>query len=99
MNRHTGCSVIYRFATLYGLSTVVRSDLLLNDFVYRLIKQNSLEIFEPNARRTFIHVLDAAGSIFFALKNIRAMSNNVFNVGDSKINLTKQDACIRIMGR
>ncbi|RWS29644.1 dTDP-glucose 4:6-dehydratase-like protein [Leptotrombidium deliense] len=88
--------IVYRFATLYGISPRMRLDLLINDLTRRAIKESHISIYEPKFRRTFLHVKDAANSIIFAINNYAAMSKNVFNVGDERLNMTKLEAVERI---
>jgi nucleoside-diphosphate-sugar epimerase len=85
------CSaVIYRFATGYGISPRMRPELLINYFVLAALKEPKLTVFEPFARRTFIHVEDIARAILFALENVEPMAGSTYNVGDESQNLTKQ---------
>jgi nucleoside-diphosphate-sugar epimerase len=67
----------------------MRTDLLVNNFVYRAIKNNILKIFEPHFRRNFIHVSDVVEGIVFAIKNFSKMKGNVYNLGISSANITK----------
>jgi nucleoside-diphosphate-sugar epimerase len=85
------CSaVICRFATGYGVSARMRTELLINHFVLAALKEAKLTVFEPSARRTFIHVDDTARAILFASENVERMKGNMYNVGDESQNLTKQ---------
>lgn len=72
-------TVSLRFATLFGTSHRMRWDLLVNFFVRRASKNSSIRIFEPEFRRNFCHVRDAAEAICFALKADTAQG--VYNVG------------------
>jgi nucleoside-diphosphate-sugar epimerase len=82
-------SICYRLATVFGYSYRMRTDLLVNNFVYKTIKNNILKIFEPNFRRNFIHVSDVVEGIVFAIKNFSKMKGNVYNLGISSANITK----------
>ncbi len=88
--------VIYRFATAFGVSPRMRLDLMPNDFVYRAIKEKSLIVYEKNFMRTFIHVRDMARSFLFALENYGKMKGEVYNVGDNKMNYSKEGVCLLI---
>ncbi len=81
--------VCFRLATVFGHSFRMRSDLLVNNFVYTAIKKKKLTLFEPHFRRNFIHVRDVVNAIIFTIKNFNRMKNNVFNLGLSTANISK----------
>jgi nucleoside-diphosphate-sugar epimerase len=84
-------SIALRFATIFGVSPRMRTDLLVNDFVYRAINERAVVIFNEKSRRTFMHIEDAVDSYIFAMNNYKVMVNNVYNVGDESLNLTKME--------
>jgi nucleoside-diphosphate-sugar epimerase len=84
-------SISLRFATVFGVSPKMRHDLMVNDFVYKAINDRNLILFAGNIKRTFIHVNDAVNSYLFTLENFENMKNNVYNVGDESMNLSKLD--------
>ncbi len=84
-------AISLRFATIFGISPKMRIDLLVNDFVYKAINDRSLVIFNGHSKRTFIHLKDAINAYIFALKNFDNMKNNVYNVGDMKLNYSKNE--------
>ena len=67
----------------------MRSDLLVNNFVYRAIKFKKLDLFEPNFRRNFIHIHDVVRAFYFAIKNFKRLRGNIYNLGLSNANLSK----------
>ena len=81
--------VCFRLATVFGCSYRMRSDLLVNNFVYTAVKTKKLTIFEPHFRRNFIHVRDVANGIIFTIKNFDKMKSNVYNLGLSSANISK----------
>ncbi len=81
--------VCFRLATVFGQSYRMRSDLLVNNFVYNTVKYKKLTIFEPHFRRNFIHVRDVSNAIFYTIKNFNKLKNNVYNLGLSTANITK----------
>ena len=81
--------VCFRLATVFGHSYRMRSDLLVNNFVYTAIKKKKLTLFEPHFRRNFIHVRDVVSAIIFTMKNFNVMKNDVFNLGLSTANISK----------
>lgn len=86
-----GCCL--RFATLFGLSPRMRWDLLPNDFVYRGVKEGHLRVYEGWARRTFLHVEDAASAIAMFVARTRVApqydAGRIFNIGADSLNGTK----------
>lgn len=92
-------NIIYRFATAFGLSSKLRRDLLINDFVYQALKNKSLLVYEKENKRTFIHVSDMAKSFEFAIHNKDKMNGEVYNVGDESGNMTKEELVLLIRER
>ncbi|MBE6785384.1 MAG: NAD(P)-dependent oxidoreductase [Ruminococcaceae bacterium] len=88
-----GNSLTFRFATLFGASPRMRTDLLVNDFVYRAVFDRSMIIFEGNFIRNFLHVRDAARAFIFAMDHFESMKGDKYNCGLSTANLSKLDLC------
>ncbi len=91
-----GNAVAFRFATLFGASPRMRTDLLVNDFVYRAMFDRTLVVFEGAFVRNYLHVRDAAGAFLFAIRNFDRMKGETFNCGLSDANLTKLELCEKI---
>lgn len=89
-------SIIFRLATVFGVSPRMRTDLLVNDFVYKAITDKYIVVFEKTFKRNFIHVEDVASAFSFMLKNYKKYSGEVFNVGLSDANLNKQELLEKI---
>ncbi len=81
--------VCFRLATVFGHSYRMRSDLLVNNFVYTAIKKNKLTLFEPHFRRNFIHVRDVVNAILYTMNNFKKLKNDVYNLGLSSANISK----------
>lgn len=86
-------AIVFRLATVYGLSPRMRLDLLVNDFVYRALHEGRLSVYEGHARRSFLHVADAARAFLMAVSDSMSMAGQVFNVGDESQNFTKWELC------
>ncbi len=84
-------SISLRFATVFGFSPKMRMDLMVNDFTYKAMKEGVLVLFDSFAKRTFIHVEDAAAGYIFAMENADRMTGNVFNVGGNDLNFSKKE--------
>ncbi len=92
----SGNSLTFRFATLFGASPRMRTDLLVNDFVYRACFDKSLVVFEGGYRRNFLHVRDAAGAFLFAVDHFEQMKGKCYNCGLSNANISKLELCQKI---
>ena len=79
-----GNVVCYRFATAFGVSTRMRLDLLVNDFVYQAGSTTDLILYERTFKRTFVHVRDIARAFAFAVDNWAGMRDDVYNVGSER---------------
>lgn len=84
-------AVTLRLATVFGVSPRMRTDLLVNDFVLKSVKDGYLILFEQNFRRNYIHIQDVAKTFLFAINNFNLMKNKSYNVGLSSANLTKRE--------
>ena len=82
-------SIGFRLATVFGYSYRMRTDLLVNNFVYNSIKHKKLTIYEPHFRRNFIHINDVVDGIVYAIQNFNSLKSNVYNLGLSTANITK----------
>ena len=89
-------SVAFRLATVFGVSYRMRLDLLVNDFVYRALRDNYIVLFEKNFRRNFIHIKDVAETFIYAIENRKKIVGDVYNLGLSSANLTKYQLCNKI---
>ena len=67
----------------------MRTDLLVNNFVYKSVKTNKLTIFEPHFRRNFIHIRDVVLGIIYAINNFQKLKSNIYNLGLSTANISK----------
>lgn len=83
--------VSLRFATVFGFSPRMRMDLMINDFTYKAVKEGVLVLFDSFAKRTFIHVEDAADCYIFAMENYDKMKGGVFNAGGNHLNFSKAE--------
>ena len=85
-----------RFATLFGMSPRMRTDLLVNDFVLRAMRDRFVVLFEAGFMRNYLHVRDAASAIIWAIDHFEEMKGKPYNVGLPDANLTKWELCERI---
>lgn len=86
-----GNGICLRLATVFGASPRMRTDLLVNDFVYKTITEGVLVLFQSQFKRNYIHVRDIARTFLFCIENYDKMNGEVFNVGLSNANLNKKE--------
>ena len=80
-----------RFSTVYGLSPRMRFDLTVNEFTKDLALGRELVIFGEQFWRPYCHVKDFSNAFITVLKSpTEKVAYNVFNVGDTQENYTKQ---------
>ena len=84
-----GNGVSLRLATVFGVSPRMRTDLLVNDFVYKSVVDGYLVLFEAHFKRNYIHVQDIARTFQFIIENYEKCKGHAFNVGLSTANLSK----------
>jgi nucleoside-diphosphate-sugar epimerase len=89
-------AIIFRLATVFGVSPRMRTDLLVNDFVYKAITDKYIVVFEKSFKRNFIHIQDVAFTFCFMIQHYDKYKGEVFNVGLSKANLSKQELLEKI---
>jgi nucleoside-diphosphate-sugar epimerase len=66
----------------------MRLDLLINDFVWKAVKERSIVVFEGHYTRTSVHVTDVARAFIHALD---LESGQIYNVG--AVTTTKIELC------
>lgn len=91
-----GNSLTFRFATVFGVSPRMRTDLLVNDFVYRAVYDKTTVVFEGKFKRNYIHVRDAAYAFIWAMNHFDEMKGLPYNCGLSTANLSKLELCQKI---
>jgi len=87
-----------RLATVFGTSPRMRMDLLVNEFVYKALTDKYITIFEKDFVRNYIHIRDVANVFLFMIENYEKHSGEVFNVGLSDANLSKEQLVEKIKG-
>jgi nucleoside-diphosphate-sugar epimerase len=84
--------LIFRFATLYGISPRTRFDLIVNQFVLDAFTKRHLLIYQRGYSRSFVHVRDTVRGILLGLdaplSKVRAQ---VYNLGTENGNYTKDE--------
>lgn len=84
--------LLFRFATLYGISPRTRFDLIVNQFVLDAFTRRELIIYQRGYSRSFVHVFDAVRGIILGLEAPEEkMRGQVFNLGTPDGNYTKDE--------
>lgn len=83
-------NIVYRLATVFGLSHNMRMDLLPNDLTYQAWKNKSITIFQADFMRSFIEVQDIASSVLFALENWDSLKGGLYNIANENGNWSKR---------
>lgn len=84
--------VIFRFATLFGISPRTRFDLIVNQFVLEALTKRELIIYQRGYSRSFVHVRDVVEGIILGLDAPeRVVRGQVYNLGSEYGNYTKDD--------
>jgi nucleoside-diphosphate-sugar epimerase len=80
-----------RFSTVYGMSPRMRFDLTVNEFTKDLSLGKELVVFGEKFWRPYCHVSDFSNAMTTVLRAPKdKIAYNVFNVGDTEENYTKQ---------
>lgn len=85
----SGNGIVLRLATVFGSSYRMRTDLLVNDFVYRALTDKVLVLFQSHFMRNYIHVRDVVAAFIFMIENYEECNGEVYNVGNTEANMNK----------
>ena len=84
--------LIFRFATLFGVSPRMRFDLIINQFVLEAFTRSELLIFQGDYARSFVHLEDIVDGLKLGLDAPREKINGrIFNLGGQRGNYTKDE--------
>ena len=84
-------AITFRLATLFGFSPRMRTELMVNNFVWKAVTDKGVVLFERSFKRNFLHVRDAARAFMWAMINWEAMKNQIYNLGHPDYNLSKEE--------
>ena len=99
--RDVVCSpLLFRFATLYGISPRTRFDLIVNQFVLDAFTKRSLIIYQRGYSRSFVHIRDVVRGVIMGLEAEREkVRGQVFNLGTENGNYSKDDIVRLVLKR
>ena len=87
--RETENCTTFRLATVFGPSTRVRTDLLVNNFVLKAMRDRVLVLYECEFMRNYGHIWDVCKAFCEAITKWDIYKNETFNVGNDEINMNK----------
>jgi len=84
--------LIFRLATLYGISPRTRFDLIVNQFVLDAYTKRELIIYQRGYSRSFVHVQDVVQGIMLGLNaSEEKVRGQIYNMGIDDGNYTKDE--------
>ncbi|HYE00017.1 MAG TPA: NAD(P)-dependent oxidoreductase [Alphaproteobacteria bacterium] len=89
-------TIALRLATVFGLSTRMRLDLLVNDFTYKAVTDGYIIIFEKDFKRNYVHIRDVADCMLHCMDNAGRMVGRPYNVGLDAANLSKEELALKV---
>lgn len=92
--------LIFRFATLYGISPRTRFDLIVNQFVLEAFTRRRLIIYQRGYSRSFVHIYDVIRGILLGLEAEESLiRGEVYNLGTEAGNYTKDEIVQLVLKR
>jgi nucleoside-diphosphate-sugar epimerase len=89
-------TIVFRLATVFGMSPRMRIDLLVNHFVYAAMTDGYIVIFEKDFKRNYIHIRDVADCFLYCIEHADTMKGRLYNVGLDDANLSKAELAAKI---
>jgi nucleoside-diphosphate-sugar epimerase len=93
-----GCDLlILRMADIFGISGRTRFDALANQFVWNAVSRREIIIYQKGYRRSFLHIQDAVMGIILGIEaSASSVKGEIFNLGDNRLNYTKDEIALLI---
>jgi len=92
--------LLFRFATLYGISPRTRFDLIVNQFVLEAFTKRSLIIYQRGYSRSFVHIRDVVRGVIMGIEaDKEKVRGQVFNLGTDNGNYAKSDIVNLVLKR
>ncbi len=92
--------LVFRLATLYGVSPRTRFDMIVNQFVLEAFSRRELLIYQRGYSRSFVHIQDAVQGLMLGLQASEAKTRGqVYNLGSDDGNATKDQIVTLILKR
>jgi nucleoside-diphosphate-sugar epimerase len=91
-----GGVISLRMASLVGVSPAMRWDLMVHNFLLTAYREKLLVLYEADAKRNFLHILDAVDCFIFCLSRWNDLKDRPYNLGYDAANLTKIEIAEKI---
>lgn len=93
-------TLIFRLATVYGISPRTRFDMIVNQFVLEAWLHRELLIYQRGYSRSYVHIQDAIAGFLLGLEAEEALiRGQVYNLGSETGNATKDQVVALILKR
>ena len=83
-----GCTT-FRLATIFGPSSRMRSDLLVNNFVWRALQDRLIVLYECEFMRNYVHIQDVCRAFKHVIDNWDSCKDETYNLGNDALNMNK----------
>jgi nucleoside-diphosphate-sugar epimerase len=99
--KNASCApLVFRFATLYGISPRTRFDLIVNQFVLEAFTKRQLIIYQRGYSRSFVHIRDVVRGVIMGLEaDASKVRGQIFNLGTDRGNYSKDDIVRLVLKR
>ena len=92
--------LLFRFATIYGVSPRTRFDLIVNQFVLEAFTKQALIIYQRGYSRSFVHIQDVVRGVIMGLEAEQSkIRSQMFNLGTDSGNYSKDDIVRLVLKR
>jgi len=81
--------VTFRLATVFGPSSRMRTDLLVNSFVLKTLRERILVLYECEFMRNYGHLHDVCRAFKYVIDNWDTCKNQTYNMGNDALNMNK----------
>ena len=81
--------VTFRLATVFGPSARMRTDLLVNNFVLKSLRERVIVLYECEFMRNYVHLLDVCRGFKYVIDNWDLCKNETYNLGNDLLNMNK----------
>ena len=81
--------VTFRLATVFGPGSRMRTDLLVNNFVLKTLRDRVLVLYECKFMRNYVHLQDVCRGFMFIIDNWDSCKNQTYNLGNDSLNMNK----------